>query len=53
MPKGGDAQPTSICPLIACVRVTAEAPVEIGFAATLNVSISASRVVWVEAPLVE
>jgi len=53
MPNGGEAQPTSIWPDIACVSVTAAAPVATGFALTPKCLISASAVVWVEAPVVE
>jgi hypothetical protein len=38
---------------MACVRVTAEAPVDTGFAATLKCLMRASSVMWVDAPLVE
>jgi hypothetical protein len=38
---------------MACVKVNAEAPVATGLAATLKCLISASSVMWVEAPLVE
>jgi hypothetical protein len=52
-PNGGDAHPTSIWPDIACVTVTAAAPVEMAFAETPKYLMSASTVMWVEAPLVE
>jgi len=43
-PNGGDAQPTSTCPLIAWVKVTALAPVATGLALTPSCLRSASRV---------
>ena len=42
MPNGGEAQPTSIWPDIACVSVTALAPVAIGLALKPKCLMSAS-----------
>jgi hypothetical protein len=53
IPNGGDAQPTSICPVIACVNVTPAAPLATGRARTPKCLINASSAVWVDAPLVE
>src|ERR1700738_437911 len=52
-PKGGDAQPTSIWPVMTCVSVTEPAPVATGFVAVAKCLRSASGAIGGDARAVE